>query len=117
MPPDSFLCPRHTGALRLSVPTCVKLYQRGTHARPWDTAWLCHGCAIGERHTGEASVQYLHRCAVCGRSDLRLVGSRCLCVSCWNRWRELATRRYRRHRPPGLLDRMRLFVVEVADAS
>lgn len=77
----------------------------------------CRGCALGAGHAGYPPVRYSDYfqkkiCAQCGRGGMRIVGNR-LCVSCWNRRRELKLgRNARGNLPVELLERP-LVAVEV----
>lgn len=99
-----FTCPRYTGGLRLTPAGCASMYRRGKLVTdPYDTAAQCRGCPIGAEHAGEAlSVPILWRraCVRCGSTGKRLVLGGTLCVSCYNRQREIETGNYRRGVPP-----------------
>jgi hypothetical protein len=108
-----FVCPRHTGGLRIAPRTCAEMFLRRRRASKHDDAWVrlwpCAGCEIGARHAGVSPPAPPPPprppfCARCGRDDLRLVAGR-LCVGCYNRQREALAGRNRRgsfpieHRP------------------
>jgi hypothetical protein len=106
---DFFTCPRHAGGLRLTPDACAALWARGRAADALDPVARCQGCRIGAGHASaplSASETRPPRvCVGCGAhcggtTGRRLVVARGLCVSCYNRERELATGRYRRGRPP-----------------
>lgn len=99
---DLFECPRHTGGLRLLPTACASNWQRAKKAMPWDALRVCKGCEIGAFNAGEALPPLApsdRECLRCGKTDQRLV-RRQICISCYNRERELLTGRYRRAVPP-----------------
>lgn len=98
---DLFTCPRHAGDLTITPATCAQMYRRGKRAEPWDACARCRGCEIGAKHAGEIIVAEpaMRECLRCGRKARRLIGNR-LCLSCYNRERELITGHYRRKKPP-----------------
>ncbi|MGE0073265.1 MAG: hypothetical protein AB7S55_09435 [Thiomonas sp.] len=71
----------------LSPEACGERWQR---ALPGSA---CHGCEVGKFHAGGAAAQAQAEsvfCYRCGRSDLRVIVSSALCISCHNRqleWR------------------------------
>jgi len=99
---ELFECPRHTGQLRLTTTSCAKNWQRAKKAEPWDSLRVCRGCEIGAMNAGEAPTPEAppdRACLRCGATDQRLVRKQ-ICVSCFNREREVLTGRYRRASPP-----------------
>lgn len=99
---ELFTCPNHPGNLRLTREACAKQYQAGKKTKPWDRLYLCKGCALGAEHAGEAPAPAQPKereCLRCGATGRRLVRNQ-ICVSCYNRERELLTGRYRRRSPP-----------------
>jgi hypothetical protein len=101
-PCELFECPRHAGHLRLTPNACAQNWQRAKKAEPWDTLRVCRGCEIGANHAGEAPAPQApssRECLRCGDADKRLVRGQ-ICISCYNRERELLTGRYRRTVPP-----------------
>lgn len=106
---EAFTCPRHAGGLRLTPAACAAMWRRGKAADPLDSIALCQGCAIGAGHAGEPMAapapsvppKVCVRCgAVCGLAGPRLVPSRGVCVSCYNREREIARGADRRGKVP-----------------
>jgi len=102
---ETFLCPRQSGGLLLLPSACAKLWQRGLTADATNAARLCRGCTIGAEHAGAGSqaapaVPAGHVCVRCGRSNLRIIASTGICVSCYNREREVRIGRNRRGQPP-----------------
>lgn len=70
----------------LSVTSCAAQYRR---AKAPDSGSACRGCRLGAEHAGEKLTSTPRRlCCRCGRTDQRLVGGQ-VCVSCYNRQREL----------------------------
>lgn len=99
---ELFECPRHTGNLRLTTASCAQNWRRAKKAEPWDTLRVCRGCDIGAGHAGEDPIPASpadRECLRCGATDKRLLRGQ-ICISCYNRERELLTGRYRRQAPP-----------------
>lgn len=74
----------------LSVSACSRNWKAARGTTEDCNRILCRACSIGAMHSGELPVLLTARtlCARCGRSDQRLIrGS--ICVSCYNREREL----------------------------
>lgn len=77
---------------------------RESHALAGERLWKCKTCPIGALHAGQehASLSSLKGSLICGRCHrgaMRLVGAH-LCVSCWNRERELIVGRNGKGRAP-----------------
>lgn len=107
--PELFTCPRHAGGLRLTAAGCARSWTR--HRA--DDESPCHGCPIGAGHAG-APVEVppiSPPCAWCGRSGRRMVRGHTVCISCYNRLREIAIGKDRRGKAPLKI----LFVFEVSD--
>lgn len=116
---DYFICPRQPGELRLSTGACSKLYQRAKKSEPWDAAHHCKGCAIGARHSGEAPPKQAmptRECLRCGKQATRLIRNH-LCVSCYNREREIQTGNFRRGKPPQNIQLTVIFVLCAGQAA
>lgn len=116
---ELFECPRHTGHLRLSPAACAQNWRRAKKAAPWDALRVCRGCEIGAGHAGEAPTPAAptdRECLRCGATDKRLVRDQ-ICISCYNRERELLTGRYRRQAPPQGLQVMQLRVYVVGQPA
>lgn len=99
---ELFTCPRHPGGLRLTESSCAAQWQRGRLAAPWDSVYRCHGCAIGAANAGcppppPAPGRTL--CCRCGRIGMRLIRGQ-ICVSCYNREREVRIGKDRRGNVP-----------------
>jgi hypothetical protein len=105
-PGVSYTASPHAPGLRMFACTTYRatLSQTGCASR-WRKAQLaarqaadafatCRGCPIGAAHAGEAHVAYsklygVAICPRCRRGGARMIGGR-LCISCYNRNRELA---------------------------
>ena len=99
---ELFTCERHRGDLRLTVGACAANYRRAKAVEPWDTMAPCKGCPIGASHAGEPLTPPApppRLCLRCGVTARRLIHNQ-LCMSCYNRERELLTGHYRRRSPP-----------------
>lgn len=97
--PELFTCPRHPGGLRLTQTACAALWLRGRAVERLDASSLCHGCPVGARNAQgpEKAPSPLRRaCACCGDTERRFVPSSGLCISCYNRQREILRGRDRR---------------------
>ena len=114
-----FECPSPSyNGLRLTPAACGQNWQRARTAQPWDRCFPCRGCAIGALHAGEATPAPEpgddgRACLWCGRKGQRLTG-KVLCISCYNRSRELRTGSFRREAPPNL-GRLRAYTVALED--
>lgn len=109
MPHDAivlFTCPRHAGELRLTPDACAQMWKRGAKADPCTSAAVCRGCKIGAVHAGqpgeEAATAALAEkvCVRCGSVGRRMIHVRGVCVSCYNREREIEIGRDRRGAMP-----------------
>lgn len=111
---ELFDCERHAGGLKLTTTACAVSYRR--HQRPEHHHHPCYRCEIGAQHAGAPPPRPApsRTCAWCGTKGRRLV-FRLVCVSCYNRARELATGRFRRDSATGIARRLRAFKV-VTDA-
>ena len=103
-PDDMFTCPRHSGGLRLMPQSCGAMWLRATKHRsdPSDPLRACVGCIIGAAHAGQPIERPQHACdAVCPRC-LRPSGKivKGVCISCYNREREVRVGRDRRGHVP-----------------
>ena len=91
---------------------------------PWDSRAACVGCNVGARHAGQpeapelsAAVEAWRRvCPRCRRVAFRMIAGR-LCVSCYNRDREVAIGCDRKGSRPGLTDRLHAVSLCVTDGS
>lgn len=88
----------------LTTQSCADMWResqkRGSHCR----TWLCRNCPIGAQHAGfgEISLSPLrgtNTCARCHRSADRLIRGH-VCVSCYNREREVVVGANARGRTP-----------------
>lgn len=99
--PEMFQCPHYGGTLRLTVGACAKQFEKAKQAQRWDRLYPCRGCEIGARNAGEPCIKTkdLGHCLRCGNKATRLIRKQ-ICVSCYNREREVLTGKYRRAHPP-----------------
>lgn len=112
-------CPRMAGCLRLLPASCAQNWRRSRKSEPWDSVFVCRGCEVGARHAGETiplPAVPPKGCCYCGKTDRRLI-CKSLCVSCANRIFEILRGRYRRHTPPGLMNRLHAFHIVIEDES
>ena len=94
------------------------MWRESKGAQPWDRTWACRGCEIGAGHAQEPPPGLDpgddgRACLWCGRKGQRLTG-KVLCISCYNRSRELRTGSFRREAPPNL-GRLRAYTVALED--
>lgn len=107
---QTFRCERHAGGLTLTPAGCARLYQRAkVEARdPSCRLWECRGCAVGASHAGEPAPAPApsRACPRCGARAARLIRARAgwpVCVSCYNREREVLRGRNARGGRPRLV--------------
>lgn len=98
VPGRYFDCPSGMG--RLSVKACAENYQLGRDRRQQYARLRCQGCALGAQHavqacglarSADAGIPLLSGrrvCPRCLRPAQRIIGAH-LCVSCYNRQREV----------------------------
>jgi hypothetical protein len=95
-------------ALRLTAPACAKFWTLSNPVAPpaWDGRFVCHGCPAGAARAGVAldPMQALRDslasiCPRCRCTCTRIINRR-LCVSCYNRDREVRCGRNRKGQPP-----------------
>ncbi len=111
---EMFLCPNHTGNLRLSRGSCASMWQRARSERyePYSPIAACYGCSLGAQHAGKSDEKMDRRpghidriCTRCHRPSTRFVYG-CICVSCYNRGREVLLGKNARGAPPKRLPPM-----------
>lgn len=90
----------------LSTKACGDRWTRALEAHGEEASRLaaCRTCSIGSVHAGHGIIHYSRHygsgvCARCGRGGFRIIGGR-LCISCWNRARELRLGRNARGNKP-----------------
>src|SRR5574343_1497278 len=115
---DTFACHRHSGKLTLTPGACASMWRRGKAARPFDSVWACKGCAVGAGHAGEPesaspAVAPDTVCVRCGSIGRRMIRSQGICVSCYNREREIAVGKDRRGKPPVRPAQVPIMAIEV----
>lgn len=114
---DVFVCPRHAGGLRLTPVACAAMWRRGRNADPLDAVASCKGCQIGAGHAGEANAPLEPSpglCVRCGSTGRRMIHSRGVCVSCYNREREIARGADRRGKPPRKPAQVPILAVDIS---
>lgn len=113
---ELFTCPRHTGGLRLTTLACAANWRKHKDATADGRFHPCHACPIGAVNAGEPAPgpRDTSNCCYCGRPARRLI-CKSLCVSCFNRVREVITGRWRRQLPPGLAKKLHAFTVDFED--
>ncbi|WP_143098239.1 hypothetical protein [Variovorax sp. OK605] len=85
----------------------------------------CYGCPIGRQHQPASAgssapppqERRLTTCQRCGRSDLRIVHERGICISCYNRQRELIRGRNGKGFPPQKMQPLAEFSVATESAE
>lgn len=110
-----FICTR----LRSTLST-VSCAARWT-AAPACSGSTCSGCPIGQQHAREQpspgplrqSRERLRSCLRCGRSDLRVVQSVGICISCYNRGAEWRKGRNAKGVPPEHFEPLRVHGVAI----
>ena len=90
----------------LSQTSCGERWRRAQTATGYDAdrVSLCRGCPIGAQHAGEKPVIYSQHfkspvCPRCRKGATRMIGDR-MCISCYNRSRELAVGKNARGNTP-----------------
>ena len=109
--PVLFTCPRHAGGLRLTSAACASQWLRAHNVDRSHQLFPCRGCEIGASNAGEEPDRVPSRldacCVRCGRIGLRLVRGNGLCISCYNREKEVSNGRDRHGNVPRGLPRTR----------
>jgi len=94
---DLFTCPNHAGNLKISESSCASMWQRARTLRneSFNPVEACCGCRIGAKCAGfddapeERKIGLIdHICTRCHRPATRFVYGR-ICISCYNRGREV----------------------------
>ena len=86
-----FYCARRNATLQ--VATCAAQWKQANSRARSECSHQCQTCPVGAQHAGEGDVTMSHLrgkeiCARCFRVGLRLIAGD-ICVSCWNRQREV----------------------------
>ncbi len=109
--PSTFACPNHSGGLTLTPSACAGMWQRARQLRheSYNPVEACCGCRIGAGHAGfedapeERKTGLIdHICTRCHRPATRFVYGR-ICISCYNRGREVIKGRNARGTAPKFL--------------
>uniref|UniRef100_A0AAU6W275 Uncharacterized protein n=1 Tax=Pseudomonas phage Touem01 TaxID=3138548 RepID=A0AAU6W275_9VIRU len=90
----------------LQVEKCAEMWREANGKTPPERLAKCRNCPIGAAHAGEAEfdVSVLRGsgiCSRCHRGGMRLIGAD-ICVSCWNRAREVVVGRNAKGKPPSI---------------
>ena len=77
---------------------------QATAPEPWESRWHCRNCAVGAENSGMDQPKHLDEalsklCPRCGRLSDRMIKGK-LCVSCYNREREVARGKNRKGHVP-----------------
>jgi hypothetical protein len=119
--PEMMRCDRLQ--MTLSRPGCARLWEAAARKRPeaWEGRAACRNCSIGAANAGKkvdpstvALDEIRMVCSRCTRTASRLINNE-LCVSCYNRHREvLVGRNAKGHRPllADVLHRQIIAVIE-----
>lgn len=97
-----FECERRNA--RIQVSSCASMWKAANSKSSAECNMSCRTCPIGAMHAGEGEVAMSHlrgveMCSRCHRVGMRLVGGD-ICVSCWNRQREVIIGKNARGRKP-----------------
>jgi hypothetical protein len=97
-----FACERMRA--NLQVDACAGMWQEANGKTPPERLAMCKTCPVGACHAGEdafdvSALRGTGLCARCHRGGFRLVGGD-ICVSCWNRAREVIKGCNRRGKEP-----------------
>lgn len=92
VPGQFFMCPRYNAVL--SDRSCAQRFREArATARETGDRYLCVGCPLGAQHAGVEVVKHeilgRHTCVRCFRQSTRIMRNS-ICVSCYNREREVA---------------------------
>lgn len=88
----------------LQVDKCADMWREANGKNPPERLAKCRNCPIGAAHAGEVEFEVSQLrgsgiCSRCHRGGMRLVGAD-ICVSCWNRAREVIIGRNSKGKPP-----------------
>jgi hypothetical protein len=108
--PVLFLCEKQR--MRLTEAGCARLWRAAQEKRPeaWEAKYHCFTCRIGAANAGETMSDTVEEtealrsiCPRCRRRSDRIIAGH-LCISCYNRQREVNTGRNRKGTRPRLTD-------------
>lgn len=97
-----FRCERRNATLQ--VASCASMWKQANSKSTIECNMTCRTCPLGAVHAGEGDVQMSHLrgieiCSRCHRVGMRLISGD-ICVSCWNRAREVLVGKNARGRKP-----------------
>lgn len=97
-----FRCDRRNATLQ--VASCAAIWKTANSKHCNDCSSVCRTCPIGAVHAGEgdavmSKLRGKEICSRCHREGMRLIGGD-ICVSCWNRQREVIIGKNARGRKP-----------------
>lgn len=97
-----FRCERRNATLQ--VASCASMWKAANSKNNAECNMSCRTCPIGATHAGEGDAHMSHLrgveiCSRCHRVGMRLVSGD-ICVSCWNRAREVIIGKNARGRKP-----------------
>lgn len=113
---DYFECKPYRGLF--SVESCARNWKAARGAVEDSNRCLCRNCSVGALHAGQEPVRLTPKsmCARCGKTDQRLIRG-AICVSCYNRERELLVGRNSKGAFPVHAKRLRSLDISVRGAS
>ncbi len=97
-----FRCDRRSATLQVTA--CSAMWREANQRECPERLERCRGCQVGAEHAGESDVSTCpitgsDICVRCDRGGMRLVRDE-ICVSCWNREREMLIGRNAKGAPP-----------------
>lgn len=97
-----FRCERRNATLQ--VGSCAAIWKTANGKHGAECNAICRTCPLGALHAGEgdavmSQLRGVEICARCHRVGMRLIGGD-LCVSCWNRQREVIVGKNARGKKP-----------------
>lgn len=97
-----FRCERRNATLQ--VESCAAIWKAANGKNNSECGGACRNCSLGALHAGEGDAvmsrwRGIEICSRCHRVGMRLIGGD-ICVSCWNRQREVIIGKNARGRKP-----------------
>lgn len=109
-----FVCTRLRSTL--STASCAARWK----ATPACSGSSCSGCPVGQQHAREQpgstprqAREHQRTCLRCGRSDLRVIQSDGICISCYNRAAEARKGRNSKGKAPATFEPLHLLAVAI----